>query len=84
MSVPKLTPEEAQLKYDMEWPILNAAKEAAVAKGDDKLAKKCRQALSYLSKRYEERFKKDDAPESYDTECPVYFCPCCGKRVTHD
>lgn len=44
-----MSPKEAEDKYKAEWPKLNAAKLAAVARGDDKAAKQCRRALSALS-----------------------------------
>jgi hypothetical protein len=77
-----MTPKEASAKYNAEWPALNAAKETAMAKGDKKAAKKCRQQLSQLSQTYRARHElnKPDEPD----ECPVCFCPCCGKRVVHE
>jgi hypothetical protein len=44
-----MTPEEAMARYNAEWPALNAAKEAATTREE---AKKARQMLSWLSKKY--------------------------------
>lgn len=69
----KMTPEEALEKYNEGWVSLNADKEAAVAKGDTKLAKKCRQMLSSLSDRYSLRFQigKEDNGEEDSQTCQV-------------
>lgn len=61
-----MTPKEAEEKYRAEWPALNAAKEAAVAKGDVLAARKCRQQLSHLSTICRERFEQQDGPGEED------------------
>lgn len=50
-----MTPSEAAAKYEAEWPALKAGKDAAVARGDAKEAKRWRQALSALSVKYAAR-----------------------------
>lgn len=73
MKQAKMTPEDAAAKYKKEWPALNAAKEAAVAAGDVKTAKKCRQLLSYLSRACAARHELGKSVES-----STQFCPHCG------
>lgn len=53
----------AAVQYAKEWPALQAAKEAAQAKGDVEEAKKCRQRLSRLSQKYAARFTIEEVPE---------------------
>jgi len=77
-----MTPEEARDRYDAEWPALHEACRVAVDACDTAAAKKCRQALSALSIRCKARFELLSPPP--EEECPVNFCPCCGKRVTHE
>jgi len=50
-----LTPEEAALKYQIGWVVLNKAKEDALARADFATARDCRQQLSYLSVECEAR-----------------------------
>lgn len=58
-----MTPEEAKLKYEKEWPALHAVKEDAMERGDEKAAKRARQHLSRLSDMYSARFELNKAPE---------------------
>lgn len=44
-----MTPEEAQLKYDQKWPLLNSEKLKAICRNDKIMAKRYRQRLSALS-----------------------------------
>ena len=77
-----MTPAEADARYKAEWPALNAAKEEAMARGDTKAAKKCRQQLNHLSQAYKARHDLNKPDEA--EECEVYFCHCCGMRVRHE
>jgi hypothetical protein len=54
-----LTKEEAQEKYDREWPPLNKMLEDATARGGDKAAKRARQLLSRLSDECHARLEEE-------------------------
>ena len=63
-----MKPEEAQIKYDQEWPALNKEKEIVTLSGDKKAIKKVRQKLTALSIKYEDRHIKPEVKEPYP-EC---------------
>ena len=75
-------PEEAERQYRAMWPAIFAAKEAAVANGDQAEAKRLRQRLSALSKKYEDRHKLYEP--IHTAECHVHYCPCCGQPIRHE
>ena len=70
-----MTPLQAAAKYTTEWPVLNAAKQAAVARGDVKAARQCRQKLSLLSGVCRARHDLN-VKVKYDDECPT-----CGATI---
>lgn len=62
-----MKPEEAEAAYNREWPAFDERLQRAKAKGNPKVIKRARQALSALSVKYDERHVRTPEPEPVNT-----------------